>query len=81
MTIHRFWKIDGDDEMIIDVLVSGNDKHDKIIDEALDAYSAHTGTVRVARREDLIWLKEQRNSSIDRADIEALRKDDEQNDR
>ena len=75
MELHRFWKIEDGDEMIIDILVSGSERHDQIIDEALTAYSKHTGSVRVAKKEDLIWLKRQRNSPIDQADIEILEND------
>jgi hypothetical protein len=76
--LHRFLKIDEDgDEMIIDIMVSENDRHDQVIEDALEAYSEHTGMVRVARREDLIWLKSQRNSPIDQADIEILKNEKE----
>lgn len=76
--LHRFLKIDHDgDEMIIDIMVSGSDRHDQVVDDALEAYSKHTGTVRVARKEDLIWLKSQRNSAIDQADIQTLENENE----
>lgn len=76
--LHRFLKIDEDgDEMIIDIMVSGNDLYDQVIEDALEAYSEHTGMVRVARREDLIWLKSQRNSPIDQADIGILKNEKE----
>jgi len=73
LTLYRFWKIDDGDEMVIDILVSGCERHGRIINEALEAYSKHTGLVFVAGREDLIWLKEQRNSPLDKADIEILK--------
>ncbi len=63
------------EEMLIDVLVSGTERQEQIVDDALEAYSKHTGVVRVATRDDLIWLKEQRNSKIDQADIEVLKDD------
>ncbi len=75
LTLHRFWKIDDGDEMVVDILVSGCARHDRIIDEALEAFSKHTGVVFVAKKSDLIWLKEQRNSPLDKADIEALKHD------
>src|SRR3990170_8497201 len=37
LTIHRFLKIRGSDEMIIDLLVAGNKKHLEIIENALIA--------------------------------------------
>lgn len=74
VTLHRFLKIDPDgDEMIIDIMESGTSRHEQIIDDALEAYAKNTGSVRVARKEDLIWLKSQRNSAIDKADIETLK--------
>ena len=78
LTLHRFWKIDDGDEMVIDILVSGCERHSQIIDEALEAYSKHTGSVFVAKRKDLIWLKEQRNSPLDKADIEILKHEDDE---
>jgi len=78
LTLHRFWKVDDGDEMVIDILVSGCERHDRIIDEALEAYSKHTGLVFVANKKDLIWLKEQRNSSLDKADIEILKHEAEE---
>ena len=77
MTLHRFWRIDDGNEMIIDVLVSGSKRHDEIVDHALESFSKGTGIVRVARKNDLIWLKSQRNSMIDQADIETLQSEDE----
>lgn len=75
LTLHRFWKITDGDEMIIDILVSNNDRCNQIIEEALIAHSKHTGSVRIAKKQDLIWLKSQRNSPIDQADIETLKND------
>lgn len=72
LQLHRFWKTADGEEMIIDILVSQSDEHSRIIDDALEAFSETTGTVRVAKKEDLIWLKSQRNSPIDQADIETL---------
>ena len=60
------------DEMIVDILVAGHDRHEQIIANALEAESEGTGLVRVAARADLIWLKRQRNSKQDQADIARL---------
>ena len=57
LTLHRFMKIENQDEMIIDVLVAGDERHEKIITNALIADSPGTGEVKVATKEDLIWLK------------------------
>lgn len=67
-----FYKVEGLDEMIVDVLVAGDDRHEEIIANALEAESEGTGVVRVASKSDLIWLKRQRNSKQDQADIERL---------
>ena len=78
LTLHRYWKAEGEEEMVIDILVSGSARQDKIIDDALESYSENTGIVRVATKEDLIWLKSQRNSLIDQADIKTLRNEEQE---
>lgn len=72
LTLHRFMKVEGPDEMIVDVLVAGDDRHEQVIANAIEAESEKTGTVRVASRTDLIWLRQNRNSKQDQADIERL---------
>ena len=71
LTLRRFFKAIGNDQMIIDLLVAGNKKHLKIIENALIAQGEH-GIARVAEKSDIIWLKRQRNSLQDQADIERL---------
>ena len=71
LTMHRFMKIVDADEMLIDVLVSGSDRHNEIIANAVEAESAEV-KVKLAIKEDLIWLKRLRNSKQDQADIEGL---------
>ncbi len=72
LTLHRFTKVEDLDEMIVDVLVAGDDRHEQIIANALEAESEGTGLVRVAGKSDLIWLKRRRNSKQDQADIARL---------
>jgi len=72
LTLHRFLKVQDPDEMIVGVLVAGDSRHEQIIANALEAESEGTGVVRVASRSDLIWLKQNRNSKQDQADIERL---------
>ena len=72
LDLKRFWKVEDGDEMIIDVLMGRTSRHGEVIQKALKAHSKGTGIVRVATREDLIWLKSQRNSALDKADIEHL---------
>lgn len=70
--LHRFLKpVPPDDHMMIDILIANDDKVSKIIEDALEAESDQ-GNVRVASKEDLIWLKRTRNSKQDQADIERL---------
>lgn len=73
LTLHRFLKISDGNEMMIDIMVPGDERYDKIIDNALTIESEGTGIVRVAAKNDLIWLKKQRNSKQDQADIERLK--------
>ena len=72
LTLHRFLKVADEDEMLIDVLVAGNARIEKMIDHAEVAESKGTGQIRVIRRKDLIWLKKARNSKLDQADVEAI---------
>jgi hypothetical protein len=71
LTLHRFFKAVDNDQMIIDVLIAGNNKHLEIIKNALIAKGEH-GIVHIANKLDIIWLKKQRNSLQDQADIERL---------
>lgn len=57
--------------MIIDILVAGGKSELEIIARAVEARSEY-GIAHVARKSDIIWLKRQRNSLQDQADIERL---------
>ena len=72
LTLHRFMKVQDGDDMVVDVLVAGTDRHLAIIDNALQAESEGMGTLRVARKDDLMWPKSARNSKQDQADIARL---------
>lgn len=74
LSLHRFLKAADEDELVVDLVVADTD-HVGIIERALPAES-HAGPVPVARKEDLIRMKRARNSIQDRADIEALRNDE-----
>lgn len=76
LTLHRFMKVRDLDEMVVDILVAGDDRHEQIIANAIEAESEGAGTVRVANKTDLIWLKQNRNSMQDRADIERLKNEE-----
>lgn len=71
LTLHRFFKVIGNDQMLIDLLVAGEKKHLEIIENSLLAQGEH-GVAHVAAKADIIWLKKQRNSLQDQADIERL---------
>ncbi len=74
--MHRFLKVIENDQMIIDLLVAGEEKHLQIIQNALEAQGEH-GNARVAKKTDIIWLKRKRNSLQDQADIERLENEED----
>ncbi|MCD4677545.1 MAG: nucleotidyltransferase family protein [Desulfobacula sp.] len=76
LTLHRFLKVTEDDQMIIDLLVAGEERHLNIIHNALKAHSEH-GNARIAEKSDIIWLKKKRNSLQDQADIERLENEED----
>lgn len=76
LTLRRFLKIEGQDELMIDVLLAHDDAHLRIIQDALPAES-EVGPVPVATRRDIIWMKKSRNSDQDRVDILELEANDE----
>lgn len=69
--LHRFLKVTTEDEMMIDILVVGNEEVGRVIQNAVEAESAE-GRVMLAHKRDLIWLKKIRYSKQDQADIEKL---------
>ena len=72
LTLHRFMKtLEDEDEMVIDLLVGSSRPIKNIISRAMIAKSGD-GTVRVVKKEDLVCLKQVRNSNQDRVDIEKL---------
>ena len=77
LVLHRYMKIEDQDEMIIDILVSGNLTFDRIVDEAEIYKSEKIGDVRLVTKKDLIDMKRIRNSAQDKADIERLQDEEE----
>ncbi len=70
--LHRFMKVAKDeDEMLIDLLIARDEEAMNVIRNAVKAESEH-GTVMVADKRDLVWLKQTRSSKQDLADIENL---------
>lgn len=76
LVLHRFLKIRGEDEVMIDVLVADSERHRRIIHNA-DPAESRMGMVPVATRMDIIWLKRSRNSAQDLVDISELERNDE----
>lgn len=74
LTIHRFLKIDGDDQIMIDVLVANAEEHQKIIENVVYEES-NAGSIRLANKEDMIMLKKSRYSDQDQVDIKRLKDD------
>ena len=76
LTLHRFLKVEQEDELAVDVLVAGSAEHRQMIEQADIAESKTLGSVRVVRRKDLVRLKQARFSKLDQADIEELEHDE-----
>lgn len=80
LTLHRFMKIERDDEFMVDVLLANSEDQRAIVDNALRIDSA-SGPVRVATRSDIALLKSLRNSDQDKVDIKELQNDQNRKDR
>jgi hypothetical protein len=75
LTLRRFMKTEGEDHLIVDILVGADDRHRQIVDSAtVQPWGGHE--VRVASREDLVWLKSRRGSDQDNVDIRRLQDDE-----
>lgn len=71
LTVHRFSRFEGEEHLIVDVMISDEDRYAKIVERAVIAQTA-AGPIHFAAKEDLIWLKKFRNSIQDQADITAI---------
>lgn len=58
------------------IAVAGNKDLSAIIENTVIAQGEH-GIARVANKSDIIWLKRQRNSIQDQADIERLENEED----
>lgn len=74
LTLYRFMKTEGEDYLTVDVLAGPRPEHKRIVDSATERRWAE-GRVKVATKEDIIWLKEQRGSDQDKVDIRNLGND------
>lgn len=73
IVLRRFVKTQGEEFMPVDFLVGQTKRIDAIVDNALNQLWSK-GTVRVARKDDIIKLKKGRGSDQDKVDIRKLKK-------
>ena len=74
LTLHRFMKTEDEDYLVVDVLLGSEPRHMSILEGPVKEVWTG-GRVRIANKEDLIWLKERRLSDQDRVDIGRLKDD------
>jgi len=75
-TLYRFVKTQEQDYMVVDVLVGHEQRHRDIIEQTV-VEESEAGPVPIARKDDLIWLKQLRNSDQDQVDIRRLSDDED----
>jgi len=73
LTVRRFSRFEGEEHMIVDIMTSAEPKYVSMVERAIVADTA-AGPVRFACKDDLIFLKRQRNSPQDQVDIADLQK-------
>ena len=74
LTLCRFLKVIGEDEIMLDILLANTKAHKQIIENAVPDDS-YVGEVRIAEKNDIIYLKRARNSEQDQIDIRSLEHD------
>lgn len=74
--LRRFLKVEGQDEMMISVLLTTDHEHLRIIENAVSEES-EAGPAPIAAKRDIIWMKRSKNSEQDRVDIWGLEENDE----
>ena len=75
LTLRRLWRKHPrqDDATLVDFLGAGLPRHVEIIDRATTEPWRGDCVLRLARKEDLLWLKSFRNSGTDQQDMEFLK--------
>lgn len=73
IVLRRFVKTQGEEFVPVDFLVGQTKRIDTIVDNAVNQIWSK-GTVRVARKDDIIKLKKGRGSDQDKVDIRKLKK-------
>lgn len=76
LTLHRYIKTAGEDHLIVDILAGDQPRHRQIVASATEQPWSQ-GVVRLARKEDLVWMKRQRGSDQDSVDIRRLERDED----
>ena len=77
LVLHQFVKTIENDYLILDLLAGKDDKFEDFLKNNIN-FDWEKGTVSVISREDLIRLKEMRNSDQDKVDIKQLRNDEKE---
>jgi hypothetical protein len=75
LILHRYVKIEEDNYLMVDVFVGKENRFRQILDNAVDV-KWEKGKVSVVNRDDLIWLKKNRNSDQDKIDIKSLQQNE-----
>ena len=74
MTLHRFMKVEGEKHLLIDILPVNVERNRQIWARSIhDEWKE--GRITIISKNDLIWMKKQRNSDQDKADIKNLQND------
>jgi hypothetical protein len=73
ITLRRFVRTQGEESISVDILVGKKEKIDTMVEKAIEQPWSK-GTVRVARKQDLVTLKKGRGSDQDKVDIKRLKK-------
>jgi len=74
LTLHRLVKIEGKEELALDVILANAAEYQQMISNAVQAKS-QSGLVRVATKKDIVRMKQIRNSDQDKVDIRELEND------
>ena len=75
LTLRRLWRKHPrqEDATLVDFLVAGLPRHFEIIDKAAPEPWRGDCELRLAQKDDLLWLKSFRNSGTDQQDAEFLK--------
>ncbi len=77
LVMHRFLRTEQNDYLLVDILVGKGERFQNILDNVIES-GWEKGKANIARKKDLIWLKELRGSEQDKIDIINLSSDEEE---